>query len=831
MHDKPVFAQHQWIKTAPGQCQCFFPRNDIMMPHPAHTSSSIRTTNSYIWSTSDVLGQGATGFVFKGRNKKTGQEYAIKVFNSLNFVARPNDVRKREYEVLRKVDHENIVRLYDVEEEVSTKHDVIIMELCSAGSLYNMLDDPENLYGLPEDEFKRVLSHITAGMNHLHDKGIVHRDLKPGNIMRTIASDGKAIYKLTDFGAARELNDNEQFVSLYGTEEYLHPDIYERAVLRKPPSKKFSATVDLWSMGVTFYHIATGQLPFRPYGGARRNKEIMYKITTEKPSGVISGVQSTERGNIEWSQELPKTCRLSQGLKQLFTPVLSGILECDPHKIWTFERYFTEVENILTKTVIDVFSFPSAMSHKVYISPEKTLVSFQEHVAELTDIRSSRQLMLYEGGQLEIEAFIPVRDYPATGPENPIILFSTDVSDFQPIPIPHTCKPPKVKSSLSLENDSSLAKVCSSTLFDIRKSVKYLLLVQTLIRLGVKWFVSYLKSRVMKVQILRSELSTRVSSLKTTLEIFEEHYQRETSLLQVISLLLTTPPEVNELKLYFTQITEKVKCLRQVRTEFDQISEIIRKLERAVIQDKTPASVFVDEGSRSKDCLEEKMIQFSEQSREVYKLFKKHKHNKRLDYSNEQLHKYEKQQLSKICENSVLLFTEQSVPRCKRLHKESRTWFSNMNDYMKQIQQSEARMRSLERICCELEESVRSLQRIYRDKLSLAETLLKETASRTQNISLPLTTANTVDQTKPLLPVSWPPYTGQTKSKSQRHKDLRELRKGLAEAKSSLNEVKSEVENSSDLLKRLSMVASASQTNSTNSILNNARPIRTNEHT
>ena len=54
-----------------------------------------------------------------------------------------------------------------------------------------------------------------------------------------------------------------------------HPDIYERAVLRKPQGKKFSATVDLWSLGVTLYHVATGQLPFRPYGGARRNKEIM----------------------------------------------------------------------------------------------------------------------------------------------------------------------------------------------------------------------------------------------------------------------------------------------------------------------------------------------------------------------------------------------------------------------------------------------------------------------------------------------------------------------------------------------------------------------------
>ena len=89
------------------------------------------------------------------------------------------------------------------------------------------------------------------------------RDLKPGNIMKFIKDDGTIVYKLTDFGAARELQDDQQFVSLYGTEEYLHPDMYERAVLRKPVGKTFGATVDLWSIGVTLYHVATGERGLR----------------------------------------------------------------------------------------------------------------------------------------------------------------------------------------------------------------------------------------------------------------------------------------------------------------------------------------------------------------------------------------------------------------------------------------------------------------------------------------------------------------------------------------------------------------------------------------
>lgn len=135
----------------------------------------MRTTANYFWVTNDVLGQGATSFVFKGREKKTGQEYAIKVFT---YKTMSIDIRKREFDMLRKVDHSNIVRLFAIEEEIATKQEVIIMELCDAGSLHTMLEDPENLYGFEEQQFKRVLQQVTSGMKYLHENGIVHRYLQ-----------------------------------------------------------------------------------------------------------------------------------------------------------------------------------------------------------------------------------------------------------------------------------------------------------------------------------------------------------------------------------------------------------------------------------------------------------------------------------------------------------------------------------------------------------------------------------------------------------------------------------------------------------------------------
>lgn len=461
--------------------------------------SFLRGSLNYVWCTTSVLGKGATGAVFQGVNKHNGEPVAVKTFNQLSHM-RPYEVQMREFEVLQKVKHDNIVKLLAIEDDQEGRGKVIVMELCTGGSLFNILDDPENTYGLPESEFLLVLEHLTAGMKHLRDNNLVHRDLKPGNIMKYISEDGRTIYKLTDFGAARELEENQQFVSLYGTEEYLHPDMYERAVLRKPVSRSFSANVDLWSIGVTLYHIATGNLPFRPYGG-RKNKETMHQITTKKQAGVISGVQTTENGAIEWSRQLPPHCQLTTGLKYLVTPLLAGLLEENQKRMWPFDKFFEEVTNILNKRVLHLFYINHGQVVEVFLDGDETLHNLKEHIHLQTEVPAVHQLLLFDNENLEhkVETTSAVRGYPETTFEEPIMLYNVDNNN---VSLPHELDLPKFPnfpSGVSVENDASLAKVACSVGHEVKRRVENFARIDELIGLGVSEFVVLLKTALSKL--------------------------------------------------------------------------------------------------------------------------------------------------------------------------------------------------------------------------------------------------------------------------------------------------------------------------------------------
>ncbi|XP_075385624.1 inhibitor of nuclear factor kappa-B kinase subunit epsilon isoform X1 [Tenrec ecaudatus] len=474
----------------------------------------MQSTANYLWHTEDLLGQGATASVYKARSKKSGELVAVKVFNNVSYL-RPHEVQVREFEVLRKLKHQNIVKLFAVEETGGSRQKVLVMEYCPGGSLLSVLERPENAFGLPEDEFLVVLRCVVAGMNHLREHGVVHRDIKPGNIMRLVGAEGQSVYKLTDFGAARELDDDEKFVSVYGTEEYLHPDMYERAVLRKPQQKAFGVTVDLWSIGVTLYHAATGNLPFIPFGGPRRNKEIMYRITTEKPAGAIAGTQRRENGPLEWSYTLPTTCQLSLGLQSRLVPILANILEAEQAKCWGFDQFFAETSDILQRVIVHVFSLPQAILHHIFIHAHNTIAIFLEAVYEQTSVAPRHQEFLFEGHLCVLEPSLPAQHITHTTASSPLTLFSMASETPKGLAFRDPAlDTPKFVPKVDLQADYNTAKGVLGTGYQVLRLTQALMHGQEMMLRGIHWVVEVLQATCRRsLEVTRTALLFLSSSL------------------------------------------------------------------------------------------------------------------------------------------------------------------------------------------------------------------------------------------------------------------------------------------------------------------------------
>uniref|UniRef100_V9KHY5 Inhibitor of nuclear factor kappa-B kinase subunit epsilon-like protein n=1 Tax=Callorhinchus milii TaxID=7868 RepID=V9KHY5_CALMI len=602
----------------------------------------MQSSRNYLWLLGDILGQGATASVYKARHKRSGDPFAVKVFNKVSYL-RPHDVQMREFEVLRKLSHKNIVKLFAVEEVGGTKQKVLVMEYCAGGSLLNLLEESENAFGLSEPEFLNVLQSIVAGMNQLREQGVIHRDIKPGNIMRVLEEDGRSQYKLTDFGAARELEDDEKFMSLYGTEEYLHPDMYERAVLRKPQSKAYGATVDLWSIGVTLYHTGTGRLPFIPYGGPRRNKEMMYKITTEKPPGAISGVQGSELGAVEWSSELPASCQLSQGLKSLLETVLANILEAAEDRCWGFDRFFSEANDILRRLVVHVVSLPHGTEHSLYLPPHSTVAELLAGMCRQTGLVGGEQELLCEGRRLRLDPDTPVHNLPRTSEAEPLVLVSTE----PPGPPTSACHEPEIPTfppKFDVVGDASLAKAVISAVHQLLKIGQRLTRCHTITQRGVYWLTEILMeechraAQEMELICLRlSFLQREVLWLLTTWECLPQTHQ-ELQVAAAHELHRKIELGLDFLGNELLPIKGNQEQLRALRAELVRSSE-----------------------SQPNSNVVAKIQVLLQKISAIYTQFKRNRIKMRLQYNEEQIHKFDKVKMGIYAKKVQALFREDCV--------------------------------------------------------------------------------------------------------------------------------------------------------------------------
>ncbi|KAI3473047.1 hypothetical protein Pfo_030016 [Paulownia fortunei] len=193
-----------------------------------------------------VVGQGAFGKVYQVRKRGTSEIYAMKVMRKDKIMEKNHaEYMKAERDILTKIDHPFIVRL---RYSFQTKYRLyLVLDFVNGGHLFFQLYH----HGLFREDLARIYTaEIISAVSHLHANGIMHRDLKPENIL--LDADGHAM--LTDFGLAKELEENARSNSMCGTVEYMSPEI----ILGKGHDK----AADWWSVGILLFEMLTGQVRF-----------------------------------------------------------------------------------------------------------------------------------------------------------------------------------------------------------------------------------------------------------------------------------------------------------------------------------------------------------------------------------------------------------------------------------------------------------------------------------------------------------------------------------------------------------------------------------------
>ena len=217
------------------------------------------------------LGSGSFGNVYLVVHKKTKAQYAIKAIdkrNKTNLEEKP--YFRREVEVMYKIHHPNVVKLYGHFED--NNYCYFIMEYISKGNIYQLI---------PTDKKKRISTQVVASIMkdvisavyflHNMKPPIIHRDIKPENVL---LAEG-LVAKLTDFGWSNYMQEDEKRTTVCGTPIYLAPEIIKE--------KGHDEKVDIWCIGVLLFELITGSVPFQGNDiETLKNNILNIKITWPK---------------------------------------------------------------------------------------------------------------------------------------------------------------------------------------------------------------------------------------------------------------------------------------------------------------------------------------------------------------------------------------------------------------------------------------------------------------------------------------------------------------------------------------------------------------------
>jgi len=212
----------------------------------------------------EKIGEGGMGVVFKAEDIKLKRTVALKFISPNRFEDHESQARFiNEAQAVASLNHPNIGTIYEIED--AGDKTFIAMEYVEGSNLRDLLR--EGPFEMEKSLF--ITRQILRGLQEAHDKGIVHRDIKSSNILVTPKNQAK----IMDFGIAKTLGGTQitRKPTILGTVDYMSPE--------QASGDLVDNRSDLWSLGVLFYEMLTGQLPFR----GDNDQTVLYSILNKEP--------------------------------------------------------------------------------------------------------------------------------------------------------------------------------------------------------------------------------------------------------------------------------------------------------------------------------------------------------------------------------------------------------------------------------------------------------------------------------------------------------------------------------------------------------------------